>query len=723
MTVVMQEMNARQQEAVSHFEGPLLVLAGAGSGKTKVVTQRVVQLIEHGVPASSILGVTFTNKAAGEMKERVNRLTHSHVLICTFHSLGARMLREFIDVLGYRRDFTIYDAEDSEKLLKSCIVSAGIEIGKDNKGLAKELKNGISRAKNDLLDPSDFSSQSTEIDPNFIKIYADYQSKLRECQAVDFDDLLFLPAKLLREFPVVREIVRERWPFLLVDEFQDTNIAQYQLIRFIAGDNQNLFVVGDPDQSIYSWRGANLNNLLNFQKDYPQAKVIRLEQNYRSTDTILKASNAVISHNESRIDKNLWSDLGEGEKIQICTCGTEREEASFVVEQIKTLRRKDMSLAEMVIFYRTNFQSRVFEDALLQARIPYVIIGGMSFYQRKEVKDILAFMRIVHSGSDYISFARTINLPKRGLGEKFVEKLYLGAVTECMPLLPYCEALLSGDKKGVKLSQVHRQGLRDYLDMIYALKEVAEKGSVSKLVEATVQKTGYHSILRADPETYQDRKDNVEELAAKAVEWESLHAEPTIALFLEELTLKSHAEEGEAEEDRLNLMTVHNGKGLEFEAVFLVGMEEGLFPHANAKGDAEAIEEERRLCYVGMTRAKRLLYMSSSNYRYLWGSSRNMSRSRFLNEVPDQFKVSVKSKYHLSSYEKHEEQEALDESFVDYPDEEAIVVGDSVFHKEFGIGQIRKAYQNSMGLTYDILFSKDNTQRSIVAKYGKLQKL
>lgn len=630
-------LNTQQFAAVSHHEGPLLVLAGAGSGKTRIVAFRIANLIESGVDPEEILAVTFTNKAAGEMQERVRELLKGKFLlgkptICTFHSLGARILRESIHHLGYKSHFVIYDEEDSNKLLKTCIQSLGLK-----KELAdtKTFKQLISNAKNQLQLPENLEKHGLphDLEQAFSACYRLYQERLLEANALDFDDLLFLTVKLFKEHPDVLASYQQKWKFLLIDEYQDTNHAQYTLARLIVAKSRNLFVVGDPDQSIYSWRGANIRNILNFEKDYPGAKIVRLEQNYRSRKNILDAANALIRNNVSRYEKILWSDRGPGEKIALFVGGSDREEAGFVayeIERLHTLYR--IPLSEMTVFYRTNFQSRTFEDYLLKKRIPYVIVGGISFYQRKEIKDILAFLHFIESDNDFISFGRTLNLPKRGIGEATLEKLRQCASEMGISLLKICE----NPPETLRLSAKQKESLREYASLIESLRSLKEH-SLQKLLVETVRQSHYLEVLREDKETFEDRKANVEELVSKAAEWELLNDSHSLSGFLEELSLKSSIDEADLSDDKVNLMTLHNGKGLEFTVAFLVGMEEDLFPHANARDTYDAIEEERRLCYVGMTRAKERLYLTAAETRFIWGTHRMMRPSRFLKEIPKEF--------------------------------------------------------------------------------------
>jgi DNA helicase-2/ATP-dependent DNA helicase PcrA len=721
------DFNSAQWEAITTLEGAVLVLAGAGSGKTRVVTARIVYLIENGIPPSRILGVTFTNKAAGEMRERIQKLTQHQVLICTFHSFGARVLRECIYALGYQRDFTIYDEADVEKLLKICLIELNL---KDKKIDVKPFRHLISQAKNALMGPDQLSHADliTDIEQAFPQVYALYQRKLQEYQAVDFDDLLFLTVKLWREHPSLLARYQERWAFVLIDEYQDTNIAQYTMTRLLVEKHRNLFVVGDPDQSIYSWRGASVSNILNFERDYPGAKVVRLEQNYRSRMNILNIANALINHNIGRYEKKLWSQLGAGEKIKLFAGEDERDEADFVATQIEYHRAQKLPLNEMVIFYRTNAQSRVFEDSLIYRGIPYVIVGGVSFYLRREIKDVLAFLRISLSGADYLSFARTINLPKRGLGEATIEKMRHNANQEGMTILGYCEALLKEMplKTNLRLTSKQKESLAEYLHIIHELRLLSKQGSIRNLVLAAIERTRYMEYLLEDKETYEDRRENLDELIAKAVEWELSAPDPSLEAFLEELSLKSNLDEADQAQDRLNLMTIHNGKGLEFTVTFLVGLEEDLFPHVNSKNSQEELEEERRLCYVGVTRAKEYLYLSYCHTRYLWGNLRLQKPSRFLKEMPKEYieKVTLAKPAFQYSFAEISQRERT--PYVEKPLPQKNVVfapGDRIFHKDFGIGLIQEAYEGSMGLTYKILFDKDQSRKTLVAKYAIISRI
>lgn len=631
-------LNSEQKKAVSHKNGPLLVLAGAGSGKTRVVTERIAYLISEGVSPNAICAVTFTNKAAGEMRERIAHLLRgsSHPTICTFHSLGVKILRESIHFLEYGNDFLIYDEEDSKKLLQGCIQSLGLAHDVQQ---FKLFRKWISETKNQRILPQDLADASKKT-KDFQGLYELYAERLKAANAVDFDDLLFLTCNLFEKFPSVLEKYQERWPYLLIDEYQDTNKVQYLIAKYMVKKSRNLFVVGDPDQSIYSWRGANIQNILNFERDFPGASIIRLEQNYRSTQNILDAANALIRNNSNRFEKKLYSEKKQGDKLSFFLGYDEHEEAHFVVAQIQALKKNGFALNNICIFYRTNFQSRIFEDYLLRAKLPYLIVGGMSFYQRREIKDIFAFLRLVLSDNDLVSFERAIQIPKRGLGDASLSKLLLFSSENNIPILSACRAAVAKETD-FSLTKKQITGLTEFLHILSDLRNNLQPADIQGIVTQTIQKSGYLDFLKEEKETFEDRKANIEELISKAYDFEKNHNEPTLANFLEELSLKGQIDDSDFASDQIHLMTLHNGKGLEFRAAFMVGMEEDLFPHINAKDSHDSIEEERRLCYVGITRAQEKLYLSQARNRYLWGFHREMHTSRFLKELPKEllFKV------------------------------------------------------------------------------------
>ncbi|MBN1914937.1 MAG: UvrD-helicase domain-containing protein [Parachlamydiales bacterium] len=705
-------LNIPQKTAVEHIHGPMLVIAGAGSGKTRVVTYRIAHLIHMGIMPEHILAVTFTNKAAEEMQERIFALTKISILACTFHSLGARILRESIAPLGFSPSFAIYDEDDSLKLLRDCLKELNI---KEN--MLKNIKNEISRAKNNLQLPEECQTPiKTPFERAFSQTYPLYQKKLRDYNALDFDDLLLYPHILFERFPDIKKLYQNRFLFILVDEYQDTNYAQYILTKSLAALHHNIFVVGDPDQSIYSWRGAQYENILRFDKDFAKAQVIHLEQNYRSSGNILKAANTLIQNNENRHEKNLWSTSGPGEKIKLFFAQTEQDEARFIIEQIEQYHKaKKIPLQEIVIFYRTNAQSRVFEDILLSKKIPYTIYGGISFYQRKEIKDILSFLRLALSPTDVLSFKRTINIPKRGIGTTSLEKLLLWVSSENCSILHFIEKFITSPSPySDQLGKKQIQGFSDYLRIMQEIQQtIYNEAKCTEILQKALSITEYYSYLKEDMATYEDRKENIEQLIAKTILFDEKETRSSLFHFLEELSLVS----GVAQKDKgdaLKLMTLHNGKGLEFPVVFIAGLEEDLFPHVNAKSSSFQLEEERRLCYVGMTRAKEHLCLTASASRLLWGGHHFLQPSRFLKELPQDLIDIVEKDPEPFLEDRREPSNSIEGEFE---------VGNHVLHTAFGHGKIVKTYHTSFGLTYDILFVGERIPRSLVAQYAHLSPL
>ncbi len=701
-------LNPEQLQAVQHINGPMLVLAGAGSGKTRVATLRIAHLLQSGVRPSEILGLTFTNKAAHEMKERVQKYASVNVLVTTFHSLGARLLRESIHHLGYTSEFVIYDESDSEKLLKETCRELGASTTLD----LKALRAYISRIKN---------GQAVEKQEDYSVLYERYNEKLKKCNAVDFDDLLRLPVELFTRFEEVLQYYQARWKYILVDEYQDTNGAQYSFVSLLIGDCCNLFVVGDPDQSIYSWRGANIQNILNFEKDFSGAKVVRLEQNYRSTNIILQAANAVIQRNDGRYEKKLWSALGEGEKINFYVARSEREEARFVGRQIQDfVEKKGTSLSNMCVFYRTNVQSRVLEDEMLARRIPYVIVGGVSFYLRKEIKDVLSMLRLLDNPQDLVSFLRVVNLPKRGIGDTTLEKIVDAQAESGKHILHFMLDIAKDNGFSTlpfTVTSKQKEGWLDFAKTFEMLKATSENESVVELVRASIFQSRYIDVISQDSETKQERLENLEELIVKAQEWEEAHENPTLSNFLADTTLSTSMDNQSKDGDALTLMTIHNGKGLEFETAFLVGLEEDLFPHINSKKTPEQVEEERRLFYVGITRAKRNLFISYSQVRSLWGATRHMRPSRFLAEIPPIFKKMAVSQAPTMEPISRQAPPAAQ------PYIGVFSIGEKVFHPQFGAGRVENVKESSLGLMYEVLFSRDDTPKCLVAKIAPLSKI
>lgn len=703
-------LNDEQQKAIDHIEGPLLVLAGAGSGKTRVVTMKIAKLISIGVDPSEILAVTFTNKAANEMSQRIKKITFKNVITSTFHSLGAKILRESIHHLGYSNNFSIYDEEDSLKLLDECLNSLNI---KEDKAFLKKVRYKISYCKNECIDFDDTNSYSI-LSKNEIDAFRMYQNKLKNFNCVDFEDLLYLTIKLFQKNLDVLFSYQKKWSFILVDEYQDTNYVQYLLIKMLSAKTQNICVVGDPDQSIYSFRGAKYQNILNFDKDFQNAKIIRLEKNYRSTPTILKAANLLIKNNKNRYEKNLFSEKPDGEKIYLYKAPSEQQEASFVVEKILKLQKnQNIKLEEIAIFYRTNFQSRVFEDILLSQNIPYVIYGGISFYQRKEIKDILSFLKLIISNSDFLAFSRTINTFCKGFGKTTMNNLFFLSEKNQTPILILLNQILKNpiQFQEIKFNNNQIKNLEKFLININELRELHQKNiDIDELISQVITKMNYLDYLKQDPESYENRKENIDELITKSTQWQEENNK-NLEKFLEELTLTTSKTESN-DLSSIKLMTLHNSKGLEFECVFIVGLEEDLFPHVNSKNSTDEIEEERRLFYVGMTRAKKHLYITHAQSRFLWGGTKFSIPSRFLKELDKRFTNDLTN----NNFENIDDVE--DE--ISNEKKEKYFVGQTVSHKTFGKGIVQKVYQTSLGETLDILFIEDNKTRSIVEKYAKL---
>lgn len=629
---LLDNLNSSQQEAVCHEKGPALVLAGAGSGKTRVVTRRIAFLLSKGVSHHQIIALTFTNKAAGEMKERLQKLVSLCPWMGTFHSFGLKILREWSACIEIDSNFVIYDTDDCEKLLKTA-------LGKNPYKVTPSLiLSAISLCKNLCLGPMEVEDlpqvllDKIEKD-DFIDIYKRYEDLKRNCGAVDFDDLLYYPVKLFKEKPSVLKQLQSRYCYFLVDEYQDTNFCQYEFLRLLGGDNPNLFVVGDPDQSIYSWRGADIENILNFEKDFPGAKIIFLEENYRSSPEILEAASSLISYNTQRYEKQLKTTRESGGPIILHAAANDKYESSYVAMKTQELFDEGVEPHSIAIFYRTNFQSRAIEDALRRRDIPYHISGGVSFYQRKEIRDILAYLRLIVFDFDRLAFERALSVPKRGVGEKSLEKLFSVANSKQISVF----TLLSDDKllEETRVTGKVKSALKQFHSLIESLRGQLSGFSVHKMIETVIEQTNYLKWLQEDEFT-QERMENLSELINKAKEWEEEVEDDkskTLRCFLEEMNLgPAHALAKSS--NSIALMTVHHAKGLEFDVVFVVGLEEMLFPHVYQKQEESKIEEERRLLYVAMTRARQKLHLCFSGSRSLWGDIRVMRPSRFLREMP-----------------------------------------------------------------------------------------
>ena len=661
---MLKELNSMQEKAVNHIEGPMLVLAGAGSGKTKVLTSRIANLIDNGISPYNILAITFTNKAAKEMKDRVYRIIGSsanNIQISTFHSLGLKILKENYSLLGYDRNFTIIDSDDVLTIIKKILKDLNLSKELYN---PREIKNKISSAKNEMMGVDSFSK--VEFDHNIVEVYRLYQRKLKNGNSVDFDDLLILPIKLFKNYPNLLNEYQERYKYILIDEYQDTNEAQYTFSKILAAKYRNIFVVGDNDQAIYAFRGANYKNILNFEKDYPEAKTILLEENYRSTKTILNAANCVIKNNKERKDKNLWSNNEEGNKIKYKVVENEKEEASFVVDKIKELISSGVKEEDIAVLYRTNAQSRVIEEEMLKKNIKYRIVGSFYFYNRKEIKDLLCYLRLINNHKDDVSFLRVINTPKRGIGEKTIDNLTNNATEEGISLY---EAINSGKEL-------------EFKKLIEELTKESENLSLTELIDNILEKSGmkkeYSSSKLLEDEI---RLENLNEFKSITKSYEEEYGSATLSDFLDEISLVSDMSEHQEGNDRVSLMTVHSVKGLEFDYVFIVGMEEGIFPHYNAinyGGNAE-IEEERRLCYVAITRAKKDLTITSAKSRMLFGNTTRNMPSRFIEEI---------DKKYLDIEENNTVKKAV--NFIKKKIDKTVEyeVGERISHTEFGEGII-----------------------------------
>lgn len=733
MNPIFDTLNDRQCEAVKHTEGPLLITAGAGSGKTKVLTCRIAHLLELGVAPYRILAITFTNKAAKEMKERVTNLVGAQadsIWLSTFHSFCAKLLRFEIDGFhGYTRNFTIYDSSDQLVLVKDCLKKLNLD---DKQFTPRSVLGTISSAKNVLMDAKAFAAKASDFyEQKVADVYALYQEKLRENNAVDFDDLLFLAVRLLQENEEVREKYQSRFQYILVDEYQDTNHAQYALTKILAARWRNICVVGDADQSIYAWRGADIRNIIDFTRDYPDAASIKLEQNYRSTKTILHAANAVIDNNESRPKKTLWTENPTGNKIIHYRAQTEHDEADYIAGVI--YNRHEIShepYGDMAILFRTNAQSRVLEEKLMRYAIPYTMVGGTKFYDRKEIKDVLAYLRLLYNPEDSLSLTRIINVPKRNIGATTMEHVAAYAEAQGISLF---EALSSTDE--IPVTKRAKASLENFAAMIFDLLNDIEGKDVLSLIETVIKQTGYGDMLDKEAEhdpQGESRKENVGEFLSVAKDYMDSNPEGNLQDFLENVALVSDVDDFESSDSKVTLMTLHAAKGLEFPVVFLTGLDEGLFPHSRTLMDPAQVEEERRLAYVGITRAERQLYVTNAVTRTMYGRISAYMPSRFLAEIPPQFmedyhrksampqsrttavpgkqRVSILTKPVASSLPK---KHAVTDTFAK---------GDKVRHKIWGIGTVLDVIGEGPNMQMKIQFPTKGV-RQVVVKYAPLEKV
>lgn len=733
MNPIFDTLNDRQCEAVKHTEGPLLITAGAGSGKTKVLTCRIAHLLELGVAPYRILAITFTNKAAKEMKERVTNLVGvqaDSIWLSTFHSFCAKLLRFEVDGFhGYTRNFTIYDSSDQLVLVKDCLKKLNLD---DKQFMPRSVLGTISSAKNVLMDAKAFAAKASDFyEQKVADVYALYQEKLRENNAVDFDDLLFLAVRLLQEKEDVREKYQSRFQYILVDEYQDTNHAQYALTKILAARWRNICVVGDADQSIYAWRGADIRNIIDFTRDYPDAASIKLEQNYRSTKTILHAANAVIDNNESRPKKTLWTENPAGNKIIHYQAQTEHDEADYIAGVI--YNRHEIShepYGDMAILFRTNAQSRVLEEKLMRYAIPYTMVGGTKFYDRKEIKDVLAYLRLLYNPEDSLSLTRIINVPKRNIGATTMEHVAAYAEEQGISLF---EALSSTDE--IPVTKRARTSLENFAAMIFDLLNDIEGKDVLSLIETVIKQTGYGDMLDKEAEhdpQGESRKENVGEFLSVAKDYMDSNPDGNLQDFLENVALVSDVDDFESSDSKVTLMTLHAAKGLEFPVVFLTGLDEGLFPHSRTLLDPAQVEEERRLAYVGITRAERQLYVTNAITRTMYGRISAYMPSRFLAEIPPQLmedyhrksampqsrttavpgkqRVSILTKPVASSLPK---KHAVTDTFAK---------GDKVRHKIWGIGTVLDVIGEGPNMQMKIQFPTKGV-RQVVVKYAPLEKI
>ena len=728
MNSLLTGLNKEQQQAVQHTEGPLLILAGAGSGKTKVLTVRIAHLLAQGVNPYEILAITFTNKAAKEMKSRVEGLVGdvaNRIWLSTFHSFCAKFLRfELDNFLGYNSNFTIYDTSDSQAVIKAALKALNLD---DKYYPVGAMIGAISDAKNKLLFASDFRKQARDFyQQKVADVYEYYERELRKNNALDFDDLLLVAVKLLQSNEAVLDKYSKRFRYVMIDEYQDTNHAQYLLAKLLASHWKNIAVVGDADQSIYAWRGADIQNILDFEKDYPNCRSIKLEQNYRSTKIILDAANAVIENNEGRPKKNLWTDKTEGAKIQHFTAQSEHEEAAFIGDTIaKKHDIHGVPYGDMAILYRTNAQSRVLEEALIKRALPYTMVGGTKFYDRKEIKDVLAYLRVLYNPFDDLSLLRIINVPKRSIGATTVAKLQ-----------DYARA--NGTSLFMTLTQLHlvdtikgktKEKLEEFGILIFTLVAEMEDKTVLDILESILDRTGYLAQLEesTDPQD-QARAENIGELLSVAKDFQDTNPTGTVEDFLEQVALVNDVDSFEQEESKVTLMTLHAAKGLEFPIVFLGGLEEGLFPHSRTLMNPEEIEEERRLAYVGITRAEKELYISNATTRTIFGRTSSYLPSRFIDEIPEELVDGLRAKRKVPDDIKRHVPQHM--SVTSRPVTKPIVrneviadwkVGDTAIHSKWGNGKVINVAGEGAGMKLTIEFPTQGV-RVVMAKFAPVKK-
>jgi DNA helicase-2/ATP-dependent DNA helicase PcrA len=718
----LKDLNPAQRDAVTHTTGPLLILAGAGSGKTRVLTYRIAYLIGvKGIRPDSILAVTFTNKAAGEMKERVEKLlgpVGSGVWVSTFHSWCARILRAEAHLLGYTKNFSIYDDDDQMSLLKKCMEELDISPQKVS---PDAVQNRISSAKDKLITWQDFSSQTKDyFEENVAKLYKLYQNKLSQANAFDFDDLIMQVVEIFTQHPEVLRKYQDRYQYILVDEYQDTNHAQYRLVNLLAAKSRNLCVVGDEDQSIYGWRGADINNILDFEKDYPEAKIVKLEQNYRSTQVILDAASAVVKNNLQRKGKTLYTRMPGGEKVSLWFLESEYQEAEAIVGHLQHLIQQDAySRSDFTILYRTNAQSRVLEQKLRDSSIPYVIVGGVRFYERKEVKDILAYLKVLANPRDDLSLKRIINVPARGIGAQTISRLENYSLKNNLGLMEGVHHVQ--DIEGI--SPRLKNAIKEFSGMLTEFSRLKDQLPLDQFTEQIAEKTGYLDVLRKEKTIEsENRMENVKELVNATAEFRERSDNPTLEGFLEEVSLITDIDLWDKSKDAVTLMTLHAAKGLEFRVVFIAGLEEGLFPLSRSLENPSELEEERRLFYVGITRAKERLYLSCARNRRRFADMINL-KSRFLDEIPGEL-------LQIEGYIRDDKERFSDDADSDHikcftfdsdhPYDSMLKIGATVLHSQWGEGVILDREGSGENLIVVVIF-RNGIKKKLMAKYACLE--
>ena len=689
-------LNEKQKEAVLHIDGPCLVIAGAGSGKTKVLTTRIANLIDSGIPSYNILAITFTNKAAKEMRDRLSNLVpDNNAFVGTFHSLGVRIIRENAPLLGLDRNFSIVDSDDVISIIKKIMKDFGLDPKLTSPAY---IRNRISNIKNEMLSNEEITKfYNTPQDKVAEKVYYEYIEVLKKNNSVDFDDLLRLPVKLFVENPDILESYQDRYKYILIDEYQDTNEVQYKLSKLLAKKYKNIFIVGDPDQSIYMFRGANFRNILNFEKDYQNAKVIPLEENYRSTKYILDAANSVIKNNKERKEKNLWSSNGEGNKTKYLRAYDGKHEIQLVLDEIKRLLDEGYTKKEIAVLYRTNAQSRVVEEMFLKANMPYRVVGSYYFYNRKEIKDLICYLRLILNNDDEISLRRVINVPKRGIGEATIAKLEQEA-----------------KEQDTSIFQVISKGKEQlFKELILHLTEESDNLSLTDLIDLILTETGMREEYEQEKTMESERRLEVlEEFKSITKTFEERTGSVSLADFLEEISLITDITEHHEEDDVVTLMTIHSAKGLEFEVVFLVGMEDGIFPHQNSFCEEGGLEEERRLCYVGITRAKRRLYISNAKRRLLYGKDVMNSPSRFIKEIAPDL-LEVENEKMLPEEQINREELYHNEGEVEFID------GDVIMHMIYGRGVVIEV----KGDFITVAFAKNYGIKKLLKNHKSIKKI